>query len=36
MSVTTTYENIAMIVGIEAAQIIVSEFGGTELYPLLP
>ncbi|HCN16236.1 Mor transcription activator family protein [Streptococcus pyogenes] len=32
MSVTTTYENIAMIVGIEAAQIIVSEFGGTELY----
>lgn len=32
MTVTTTYENIAMIVGIEAAQIIVSEFGGTELY----
>ena len=32
MSVTTTYENIAMIVGVEAAQSLIAEYGGTELY----
>lgn len=32
MAVTTTYENIAMIIGEEAAQSLVSSYGGTELY----
>ncbi len=32
VAVTTTYENIAMIVGVEAAQSLVAEYGGTELY----
>ena len=32
MAVTTTYENIAMVVGIEAAQMLVAQYGGTELY----
>ena len=32
VAVTTTYENIAMIVGVDAAQSLIAHFGGTELY----
>lgn len=31
-TVTTTYENIAMVVGVESADKLVASYGGTELY----
>ncbi|MFW2176638.1 MULTISPECIES: Mor transcription activator family protein [unclassified Moraxella] len=32
MAVTTTYQNIAMVIGEESAQKLIGNFGGTELY----